>query len=249
MSATSVSARTHLAARAPFLLAALALLAVLGGCERRETLLTVHASATTRAAPDLAVVTLGVVARGDTAAAAQAAQRARMEAVVAAVRAAGVEENEVQTVGYALEPVYAYPRNAAPRITGYQSRNTVSIRVRDLNAVSGLIDATVADGANELQGIQFTFQDNEASRNAARAEALTTARARADAYAAAVNMKVQQTLSITEPGGGVPDYDVPRRAFAPMNVAAEQSAAADGSAIAPGQLDSESNVTVVFLLH
>ncbi len=72
--------------------------------------------------------------------------------------------------------------------------------MRDLTRVSGLIDATVAEGANELQGIQFTFLDEEASRDAARAEAMRTARARADAYAEAAGMRVARVLEITEPG-------------------------------------------------
>ncbi len=221
-------------------------LGALAACGQEPTILTVHASATTRTAPDLAIVTLGVSARGDTAQAAQQAQAARMNAVMQAARAAGVEERDVQTVGFSLEPQYAYIRNAAPRITGYVSRNTVSIRVRDLARVSGLIDATVAQGANELQGIQFTFQDQEASRDAARAEALQTARARANAYAEAADLRVVRMLSITDPGGLVPPVDFRRgRVAAPITV--EQ--AANGSAVMPGELDAESAVTVVFELR
>ena len=231
--------------RAVIALAATALLATaLGACERRETLLTVHASATTRTAPDLAIVTLGVVARGPTARAAQDAQNERMRAVMAAVQAAGVEEGGVQTVGFSLEPIYAYPRNAAPRITGYQSQNVVSIRLRNLDAISGLIDSTVADGANQLQGIQFTYENEEASRETARAQAVEVARARADAYATAAGMRVARVVSITEPGGVEapgPMYD-----YAARSVANEQAMSAS---IAPGQLDNPASVTVVFELR
>jgi uncharacterized protein YggE len=212
------------------------------------TLLTVHASSTTRATPDLAIVMLGVSARGGTAQAAQEAQSTRMSAVLAAARAASVEERDVQTVGFSLDPIYAYPRNAAPRITGYESRNTVSIRVRDLSRVSRLIDATVAEGANELQGIEFTFRNEEGSRDAARAEALETARTRAQAYAQSAGMRVARVLSITEPGGVVPGIIRPgiggrvRGAFNGQAVASE-------AAIMPGQLDAESAVTVVFELR
>jgi uncharacterized protein YggE len=222
------------------LLLALTALAACG----RETILTVHANAVTRSAPDLAIVTLGVSARGDTARAAQQAQSTRMQTVLAAARAAGVEERDVQTVGFSLEPQYVYARNAAPRVNGYVSRNTVSVRVRDLNAVSGLIDATVAEGANELQGIQFTFQDEEASRDAARAEALQTARARADAYAQAAGKRVTRMLSITEPGGAVPLIGLDRRISAPSVVAEAANAQ-----IRPGELDASSAVTVVFELR
>lgn len=222
------------------LLAALALTA----CQRSETLLAVNASATTRTAPDLAIVTLGVVARGATAREAQQAQAARMNAVMEAVRRAGVEDAEVQTVGYGLEPVYAYPRGGAPRITSYQSRNTVAIRVRNLDAISALIDATVADGANELQGIQFTFQDEEASLDAARAQAVQTARARAERYAEAAGMRVARLVSIVEPGASIPpEY---RRDGA--SLATEQAANASGP-INPGALDNRTNVVVVFALR
>lgn len=229
------------------LTAALFALAALAACSD-PTLLTVHASSTTRAAPDLAIVTLGVSARGDTAQAAQTAQSTRMNAVLAAARAAGVAEADVQTVGFSIEPVYVYPRNAPARITGYQSRNTVSIRMRDLSRVSGLIDATVAEGANELQGIEFTFQNEEGSRDAARAEALQTARTRADAYAEAANMRVARVLEIIEPGA-TPGIIRPSLAGRVRGVFNGMSVAQEASAIMPGQLDAESGITVVFELR
>lgn len=222
-------------------------LAALGACGR-ETLFSVNATATTRTAPDLAIVTLGVLARGATAQAAQQAQSERMGAVMVATRAAGVEDSDVQTVGYAIEPQYVYPRNAAPRVTGYVSRNIVTVRLGDLSAVSRLIDATVAEGANELHGIQFTYQDEEASRDAARAQAIETAKARAERYATAARMRVVGIDSITEPGGAIPP-ERRRDGFIspPMAVSVEQSA--DAPAIRPGELDNPASVTVVFLLR
>lgn len=236
--------RTHLRALRSGALVLLAAL-VLTACQRGETLLAVNASATTRTTPDLAIVTLGVVARGATAREAQQAQATRMNAVMEAVRAAGVEDTEVQTVGFALDPVYAYPRGQAPRITSYQSRNVVAIRVRNLDAISALIDATVADGANELQGIQFTFQDEEASLDAARAQAVQTARTRAERYAEAAGLRVARLVSIVEPGSTIPpDF---RRDGGAIMVTAEQSNAA--GAINPGALDNRTSVTVVFALR
>lgn len=209
------------------------------------TILTVHANANTRTTPDLAIVTLGVSARGATAQAAQQAQSTRMAEVLAAARAAGVEETEVQTVGFSIDPQYVYPRNASPRVSGYISTNIVSIRVKDLSAVSRLIDTTVAEGANELHGIQFGFQDEEASRDTARAEAVQTARQRADAYAEAAGLRVRRTLAITEPGAvstpmpyGYANYSM-----------AEARASGAANQIMPGQLDAASSVTVVFELR
>jgi uncharacterized protein YggE len=227
--------------------AALLVLGALGACGRSEALLAVNASATTRTTPDLAIITLGVLARGASARAAQEAQNTQMSAVLAAARAAGAQDDDIQTVGFSLEPQYAYTRGQAARITGYASRNTVSIRIRDLNAVSGLIDATVAQGANELQGIQFTFQDDEASRDAARAQALQTARQRAESYAEAADMRVAGIRSIIEPGSVLPP-DRRRDGYALGGVAVEQ-AATNVASINPGQLDNQASVTVVFELR
>jgi uncharacterized protein YggE len=220
-------------------------LAALGACGAAETMLAVHASATTRTTPDLAIVTLGVLARGGTAAAAQQAQNARTQSVLEAAGRAGAQEADIQTVGFSLEPQFAYARGQAPRITGYLSRNTVSIRIRDLDAVSTLIDATVAEGANELHGIQFTFQDEEASREAARAGALQRAQERAQAYAEAAGMRVVGIRSIIEPGSVLPP--IARRGDGYAGNVVEQAAAAP--AISPGQLDNQASVTVVFALR
>jgi uncharacterized protein YggE len=231
----------HLAAMAALSLG----LITLAACGRGETLLAVNASATTRSAPDLAIVTLGVLARGANAREAQQAQQTRMQAVMNAARAAGAEESEVQTVGYSLEPQYAYARGQAPRITGYVSRNMVAVRVRNMEAVSALIDATVAEGANELHGIQFTYQNEEASREAARAQALATARERAQHYAQGAGMRVTRIHSIIEPGSVLPP-ERRRDGFA-LGAAVEQ--AANVSSISPGQLDNQASITVVFELR
>jgi len=225
---------------------ALGAVLALGACGQRETLLSVYATATERTTPDLAIVTLGVVARGATANAAQQAQAQRMSAVMEAVRAAGVAETEVQTVNYSLEPQYTYARGAPARITGYLSRNSVAIRVTALQAVSALIDATVADGANELQGIQYTFADTEAAHDAARASAVETARRRAAAYAEAAGMRVGRIVAITEPGTTPLPYlsDGQARGGAML----EQSAA-NVAPLRPGQNDTYSSVTVIFALR
>ena len=231
--------------QAALIFALVSAVSAVAACGGKETLLAVHASATTRTTPDLAIVTLGVLARGDSAANAQQAQSARMQSVLDAARRAGAQDADIQTVGFSLEPQYAYARGQAPRITGYVSRNTVAIRLRDLSKVSGLIDATVAQGANELHGIQFTFQDEEASREAARAQALQTARRRAEAYAEAAGMNVVAIRSIVEPGSTLPP-DRRRDGYA-VGAVLEQAAAAAN--VSPGQLDNQASVTVVFALR
>jgi uncharacterized protein YggE len=121
----------------------------------------------------------------------------------------------------------------------------VAIRLRNLSAISDLIDATVAHGANELQGVQFTFQDEEASLDAARAQAVQTARTRAERYAEAAGLRVAGLVSIVEPDATLPpDHRRGGAAFL-----ATQQAANASAPINPGALDNRTSVTVVFELR
>jgi uncharacterized protein len=231
-------------------LTAVGALTAIAGCmgpprHSNETLVTVQATETTRTSPDLAIISLGVVTRGATAREANEAQATRMSQVMAAVKAAGLEEKDVQTANISLTPQYTYPRNGPPRISGYEGRNMVTIRVRKLDAIGGLLDAVVADGANELSGINYTFENPETARNEARKKAVETALARAEAYASAANLKVRKVVSITEEGAPQPQPGLPYATVARTSDAAAEQSATPTSA---GEIESSASVIVVVAL-
>ena len=80
-----------------------------------------------RLTPDMAIVSLGVQTTGTTVAEASNANNELMTAVIAAVKAAGIEDTDIQSTSIGLSPVYAQPSrddpNAPPTITGYRATN------------------------------------------------------------------------------------------------------------------------------
>ncbi|HEY4583002.1 MAG TPA: SIMPL domain-containing protein, partial [Lysobacter sp.] len=108
------------------------------------TLLSVAAQAEARRAPDIANVSAGVVTQAADANTAMRENAAQMAKVVAAIRAAGVAERDVQTAGVNLNPQYRYAENQPPVITGYQASNTVNVVVRDIGKLGRILDALVA---------------------------------------------------------------------------------------------------------
>lgn len=78
-----------------------------------------------------------------------------MSKVMAAVKAAGIADKDVQTSGINLSPQYTYKENEAPKINGYQASNTVSLKVRDITRLGKVLDALVAQGANDINGPSF----------------------------------------------------------------------------------------------
>lgn len=206
-----------------------------------STLLSVAAQAEARRAPDIATISAGVVTQAADANAALRQNADQMAKVVAAIRAAGVAERDVQTAGVNLNPQYRYAENQPPAITGYQATNTVNVTVRDIAKLGRILDALVATGANQVNGPSFDIDKKEPLYDEARRAALEQARRRADMYAAALGLRVRRIVSIDETGGAAIPRPMPMLAMAKM-------ARDEATPISPGENILSVNLNVVFEL-
>lgn len=206
------------------------------------TLLNVSSNAEASRVPDIATLSAGVVteaAEGNTAMRQNAQQ---MDKVVAALRAAGIAERDVQTSGINLGPRYHYGDKQPPKITGYQASNTVSVKVRDITRLGKVLDALAAQGANQINGPSFEIDQPEPVRDEARLKALKQAQDRAQTYAKALGLQVRRVVSISENGGG---------GFRPVMMAARSAplaAAEMDTPVSPGETTVSVNLDVVFEL-
>lgn len=204
------------------------------------TLLSVSARAEASRVPDVASLSTGVVTQAADANAALKANSAQMAKVVAAIRAAGIAERDIQTSGISVQPQYRYGDNRPPAITGYQASNTVAVKVRDVARLGEVLDALVASGANQVNGPSFEIDQPEAVYDEARREALKLARARADMYAAALGLRVRRIVSISEGGGFQPPMPMMRAMAADVRV--------ESAPVAPGETTLSASLDVVFEL-
>ncbi|MFP5329528.1 MAG: SIMPL domain-containing protein [Alphaproteobacteria bacterium] len=189
-----------------------------------SAILSLSAEGQSRRVPDIALFSAGVVTQAKTASEAMADNSRRMDQVVTALKRAGIADRDIQTSAISLSPVYSNPERDAQirarqtgqpyippspeeqmqRIIGYQARNTVQVRVRDLGNMGRVIDALVAVGANEVNGPNFTLDNQRAALDEARAAAIAEGRQRAELYARAAGLRVARILSISEGGGYYP---------------------------------------------
>ena len=204
------------------------------------TLLSVSASAEATRVPDVASLSTGVVTQAADANAALKANSAQMNKVVAAIRAAGIAERDIQTSGININPQYRYAENQPPTITGYQASNTVNIKVRDIAKLGEVLDALVASGANQVNGPSFEIDQPEAAYDEARQAALKKTQARAEMYAKSLGLRVRRIVSISEGGGFRPPM--------PMMKAMAMDARAESAPVAPGETTLSANLDVVFEL-
>jgi uncharacterized protein YggE len=165
------------------------------------TRLDVVATGEVTRVPDIARINAGVVTVAPTATAAIEQNAARMEAVRAALRRAGVADRDIQTSSINLNPEYRYQEGQPPALTGYRAGNQVAVRFRDIRNTGRILDALVAQGANQIDGPTLGLDKPEAALDEARAAALRTAQARAALYARALGKRVGRVLLVSEGGG------------------------------------------------
>ena len=165
------------------------------------TRLDVTATGEVTRVPDVAIITAGVVSRSATATGALQDASARMAKVLAALKRAGVADRDIQTSNVSLNPEYRYPQNESPQLTGYTATNQLTIRFRDIAASGKILDALVSQGANQINGPSLTIDKPEAALDEARANAVAIGRARAEAYARSLGLRVVRIVAVSESGG------------------------------------------------
>ena len=206
------------------------------------TLLSVSAEASAKRVPDVATISTGVVTQAADANAAMRANAVQMDKVMAAIRAAGIGERDVQTSGINLNPQYKYVENAPPSIVGYQASNTVNVKVRDLSKLGKVLDAFVEQGANQVNGPSLEVDKPDEAYDEARVAALKKAQARAQTYADALGLKVRRIVSISEGGASFP------RPMPMMRAMAADAGFAKETSVSPGETTLSVNIDVVFEL-
>lgn len=191
--------------------------------------------------PDIAIVNAGVVTRSTTATAALEQNAAQMERVRAALKRAGIDDRDIQTSNISLNPEYRYQDNQAPQLVGYTASNQVNVRFRDIRNTGKILDALVAQGANQINGPNLTIDKPDEALDEARVKAIAAGRARAELYARALGMRVVRLVSLSESGG----YAVPP----PMPVMMEARAQGAYTKIDPGEQKLQVNLSMTFELQ
>lgn len=192
---------------------------------------------------DLAIVTVGVREVSEDVLEAQSAVNNKIAAVRQALLDAGVQESEINTDSINIYANYDYS-GGSEAIVGYTANNSLSVRTTDIENVGALIDAAFAAGANTLENVQFTIQDDTQARDQALTMAVQDAQHKANVLAAAVNMEIASIDTISESSGY--SYDSMR------NFTIEESTAQDsgaGTLVQAALVGVEASVSIEFTLR
>ncbi|MFO0476561.1 MAG: SIMPL domain-containing protein [Alphaproteobacteria bacterium] len=211
--------------------------------EQLPRLVTVSGLGEVKVRPDMASVSTGVTTDGPTARAALARNNTAMEAVLKALKDAGVDSDDVQTSNFSVQPIYGAMQPgqvSAPKIVSYQVSNQVTAKVRNIGKLGATLDALVQAGSNQINSVSFDVKDPAAATNEARKKAIADARAKADLYAGAADASVGAVMQISE---------VSVSPIMPVSYRMAEMSAAPAVPIAAGQSTLSATVTVTFELR
>jgi len=200
-----------------------------------DSLVTVTGEASLSVAPDSAVIRIGVTSQGKTAKAASETNAKQMTAVLAAIKADGIAERDIQTSRLSLQPQYDPNKGGTANLLGFQVTNQLTVTIRDIGKLPDLLDGAIAAGANEMSGIEFVVSGQSKLLDQVRAEAIADAHRKAVLYAQAAGVKVGPVTMISEEGASPP-------------VPAMRALRAGAVPIAPGEQTLRATVTVSYEL-
>jgi uncharacterized protein YggE len=194
--------------------------------------------------PDMATISSGVVSEAVSAKDALAKNNAAMAAVIAALKNAGISEDDIQTSGFSVQPKYPpyQPNQTTNRIIGYTVSNNVTAQVKNLKTLGSILDTLVQSGSNQVSGITFGIDDPKKVLDEARKKAVADARAKAELYAEAAGVSLGSVIQISEQTAITPPM--------PMMRMAVEAAAADASVpIAAGQQTVSATVSITYAIQ
>ncbi|MBI2416051.1 MAG: SIMPL domain-containing protein [Candidatus Kerfeldbacteria bacterium] len=159
--------------------------------------ITVSASGEAVGVPDVAKITIGVVSDGTTVAEVTAAGNTTMDGILAVVKGAGVQAEDIKTVSYNLSPSYNY-KVKPYQIEGYSLNQAVRLTVRQLDDVGAIVDQATQAGANSVGTPVFEIDDPDQMQAEARAEAFTKAQVKAESLAKAAGVQLGDIVTFSE---------------------------------------------------
>jgi len=208
--------------------------------------ITVTGKATIQITPDIVVINIGVRETAPDVLTAQSNANQKINAIVAALTANGVAAEDIATSYISIYTEYRYDYQTGEQIfVGYTSDNTLAIKVRELDRAGALIDEALKAGANQLNGLTFTRENNAETVDRALTLAVQDAARKAKTIAAASDVNLGNVLTVNEEQNTY-YYGGPE-----LNRMVEYEAAADmGSSteLQGGMLDVSMTVTVTYAI-
>lgn len=195
--------------------------------------------------PDIARANIGVEVMKSSVKEASDANKTALDAVLAALKAQGIDEKDIQTSGFSIFAERYGPEGPLPENqTNYRVSNNVAVVIRDLEKVGAILDAAIEAGANNIYGIEFGLDNTESVEAEARKGAVEDAKAKAEELAGLTGVQVGSIVSVSEIVGNNGGYYNASN----FNQLDRAMGGGGGTPVQPGELELTMQLQVVYTI-
>ncbi len=204
-----------------------------------QNVITISGKGSIFATPDIGQVVITVAREQKAASDAQREATVAANKVVEFVISKGVKKEDIKT-NYSINPKYNYTKDRGQVLTGYEVRQSITLKIRDLDSISGILSGVVERGANEVGNLSFTIDNPDALKAEARVKAIKDAKEKAEALSKDLGVRLGRIINFNEFGG-----EVPMPMYEKFGFGGDAAPAAD-PIIMPGQNEIVSNVSITY---
>jgi len=189
--------------------------------------------------PDIAVLNIGVETTNKDSKAAQDENTKLSNQLLDTLKKLNIKEEDIKTTGYSMyrERYYNTPDGKSTE-GDYRVSHNLSVTIRKIDEVGSVLDTVTKNGANQVNGINFTVADSSKSYNQALKNAIDNAGGKAEAIAGALGVKIGKPVKVIENSSSEPVVKY-------MDAVAQESLVR-GAAVATGELEIRAQVQVVY---
>lgn len=227
----------------------------IGGGVSASNTISVSGEGEVFGAADIATVSFSVREEAKKVADAQTLATTKVKAALAAIRKLGVDDKDIKTENYSSYPKYEYqegtyscmaigcppPTPGKSVIVGYEVSQNITITVRNLDNVSAIVEALGSAGVTDMQGPNFSIDEEDELKAEARKQAIDKAREKAEVLAKDLGVSLVRVVSFSE-GGNYPMY----ARMESMALGSAKDSALPSPEIPQGQEKITSNVTITY---
>ncbi len=176
-----------------------------------EHTLTISGEGKISAKPDVAIVEMSVISQNENVELAQSENDQKMQRVVNFLKESGIDEKDIKTTQYNLQPEYdyswcrttEYPVYCPPKLVDYMLTQSLQVKIRDLSRVGKIIGNLSEIGVNQISDISFVIDNDAEIKSAARQKAIAEAKQKAQEMANAANIELGKIIDISESVSGL----------------------------------------------
>lgn len=204
-----------------------------------DALVTVTGKGEVTAVPDEVTINLGVETTGKDPKSVKSENDKSIDAVLKYTKKMGISQNNVKTQYVNLNKNYNYD----DKTTTYTARQTISIKMENMDNYEEVVAGLMTQGVNTINGIAFSSSKQKEYERKARTQAILNAKEKAEQYLSPLGQKVGAAKMITESGASTPQPMLMMKSRAMMD------SSSSGETLAPGEITITESVEVSFYIQ